>query len=102
MSEKIPIEEIVARVKADIDYIVAEAYERGRADEKKAITSSEIRAGDEVVAYPDMNTYLVTNATGKYLMGADIDNYGRILDRKDVRKTGRHFDVQKVKEMMQK
>ena len=87
----------------------SEAIEKLKAYEEKQKAADEIKVGDEVIsldrkgkAIEEMSPWFVTYETKYSYQGFDTDGSFRSNPKESVRKTGRHFNIDKIlKEMQQ-
>ena len=84
------------------DFSAAEAIEKLKAYEEKQKADDEIKVGDEVEVLNSGSKYLIAWFAGKSLCGFAHDGVTCHLQPSDVRKTGRHFDIDKILEEMKK
>lgn len=68
--------------------------------EEQKNANEEIKVGDEVEVLDTGNKYLIAWFAGKSLCGFAHDGVTCRLQPSDVRKTGRHFDIDKILEEM--
>ena len=93
-----PIEWNNGGFKALMNLQPQEVIERLKAYEKKQ--SDKIKVGDEVEVLNSGNKYLIAWFAGTSLCGFAHDGVTCRLQPSDVRKTGRHFDIEKILEEM--
>ena len=88
-------------------YIVSEAIAKLKAYEEKQKADGEIKVGDEVISlrkngevFEDMSPWVVTYETKYSYQGFEAGGMFHNNPKERVRKTGRHFDIQKILEEM--
>ena len=77
-----------------------EAIEKLKAYEEKQKADDKIEVGDEVEVLNSGNKYLIAWFAGTSLCGFAHDGVTCRLQPSDVRKTGRHFDIESILEDM--
>jgi transcription antitermination factor NusG len=77
-----------------------EAIEKLKAYEEKQKADDEIKVGDEVEVLNSGSKYLIAWILGTSICGFAHDGVTCRLQPSDVRKTGRHFDIDKILEEM--
>ena len=85
-------------------YTAYEAIEKLKAYEEKQKADDEIKVGDEVET-KDGKRFVVTTFgsgfDGDIAVGVCADGFGLGVDLKELRKTGRHFDIASILKEMQ-
>ena len=79
-----------------------EAIEKLKAYEEKQKADDEIKVGDEVEVLNSGSKYLIAWIAGTSICGFAHDGVACHLQPSDVRKTGRHFDIESILEDMRK
>ena len=79
---------------------VNEAMLKLKAYEEKQKADDEIKVGDEVEVLNSGNKYLIAWFAGTSICGFAHDGVTCHLQPSDVRKTGRHFDIESILEAM--
>jgi hypothetical protein len=93
----------------NLGYSGVEAIEKLKAYEEKQKAADDIKVGDEVISLKrngevieDMSPWIVTYETKYSYQGFEADGMSRKNPKDSVRKTGRHFDIQKILEEMRR
>ena len=90
-----------------LKYEGSEVIEKLKAYEEKQKADGEIKVGDEVISlrkngevFEDMSPWIVTYETKYSYQGFEAGGMFHNNPKDSVRKTGRHFDIQKILEDM--
>ena len=82
------------------NYSASEVIAKLKAYEEKQKADEEIKVGDEVEVLNSGSKYLIAWIAGTSICGFSHDGITCHLQPSDVRKTGRHFDIDKILEEM--
>lgn len=86
----------------NLGYSGIEVIEKLKAYEEKQKADAEIKVGDEVEVLNSGSKYLIAWFAGTSICGFAHDGVTCHLQPSDVRKTGRHFDIESILEAMKK